>query len=101
MTTLKTTAQEAKFDQGTSNTLSKVGERLQWLVGRKVTVRVAYAELGQLGSETFRAVYQDTVPLGREYFFIFNIAGRHRLIRTSAVVEIDTGDTIIDDDLPD
>lgn len=71
-----------------SNTLSKVSERLAWLVGKKVTVRVVYAEIGQLGGETFEAVYQDTVPLGREYFFIFNISGKHRLIRTTAVVEI-------------
>lgn len=73
-----------------SNTWSKVGERLQWLQGSVVTVRVAYAEIGQIGSETFKAVYEDTVPLGREYFFVFNVSGRRRLIRTSAVVEIST-----------
>lgn len=75
---------------GDSSPLSKVGERLQWLVGHNVTVRVAYAEIGQEGADTFAAVYEDTLPLGREYFFVFNVAGRRRLIRTSAVVEIIT-----------
>lgn len=78
------------FDSSQSNTLSKVGERLLWMTGQKVTVRVVYAEIGQLGSDTFNAVYEDTVPLGREYFFVFNISGRKRLIRTSSVVEIIT-----------
>lgn len=44
-------------------TQSKVGERLEWLVGKKVIVRVAYAEIGQLGGEIFRAVYEDVLPL--------------------------------------
>ena len=69
-------------------TQSKVGERMEWLSGKRVTVRVAYAEIGQVGSETFHGVYEDVVPLGREYFFVFNIAGRRRLVRTSSVVEI-------------
>ncbi len=69
-------------------TQSKLGERLEWLIGKKVTVRVAYAEIGQLGGETFHAVYEDVVPLGREYFFVFNVAGKRRLCRTSSVVEI-------------
>jgi hypothetical protein len=73
-----------------SNTASKVGERLQWLQGQIVRVRVVYAEIGQLGGETFDAVYEDTVPLGREYFFVFNVSGCRRLIRTSSVVEIST-----------
>lgn len=76
------------FDAGQSNTLSKVGERLSWLTGRKVTVRVTYREIGQLGGETFSGVYEDTLPLGRAYFFVFNIAGRRRLITTTSVVEI-------------
>lgn len=79
---------KATPNAGESNTASKVGERLAWLQGRIVEVRVAYAEIGQLGGETFRAVYEDTVPLGREYFFVFSVAGRRRLIRTSTVVEI-------------
>lgn len=73
-------------------TQSKVGERLEWLAGRKVTVRVAYAEIGQLGGETFAAVYEDVVPLGREYFFVFNVAGKRRLVRTSSVIEIAEGE---------
>lgn len=69
---------------------SKVGERLDWLRGQMVTVRVVYAELGQVGGDTFTAIYEDTVPLGREYFFIFNASGQRRLIRTTSVVEIAT-----------
>lgn len=69
---------------------SKVSERLGWMVGSTVIVRVAYAELGQLSPETFTAVYQDTLPLGREYFFVFSVGNHQRLIRTSAVVEITT-----------
>lgn len=73
-----------------AETGSKVGERLEWLQGQMVRVRVAYAELGQVGGDTFTATYEDTVPLGREYFFIFNASGQRRLIRTSSVVEIMT-----------
>jgi|WetSurMetagenome_2_1015567.scaffolds.fasta_scaffold612739_2 hypothetical protein len=69
-------------------TVSKVGERLGWLTGRKVRVRLAYGELGQLGSEEFIAVYMDTLPLGREYFFSFKSGGKNRLVRTTSVVEI-------------
>lgn len=74
-----------KEESGTTN---KVGERVSFLVGRKVCVRVAYGELGQLGSEEFTATYKDTYPMGREYFFCFVCGGRHKLVRASSVVEI-------------
>jgi hypothetical protein len=67
---------------------SKVGERMMWLSGSKVRVRLAYAELGQLGSEEFVATYKDTYPLGREYFFSFEVGGKARIVRTTAVVEM-------------
>jgi hypothetical protein len=78
-----------EFSPDKSNTMSKVSERLQWLQNSKVTVRVCYAEIGQVGNETFEAVYEDTVPLGREYFFVFNVAGRRKLLRTVSVISIE------------
>ena len=70
------------------NTQSKVSERIEWLEGSKVTVRLAYAEIGQVNGESFEAVYMTTVPLGREYFFVFSISGKRRLIRCSSVIEV-------------
>ena len=67
---------------------SKVGERLLWLSGHKVKVRLSYAELGQLASEEFVATHKDTYPLGREYFFCFEVVGKNRIVRTTAVVEM-------------
>ena len=68
---------------------TSVSERLAWwLEGAHCLVRVAYAEIGQVGGEQFHAIYRDVVPLGREYFFVFEVAGRRRLVRTSSVVEI-------------
>jgi hypothetical protein len=69
---------------------SKVGERLQWLSGHKVRVRLRYAELGQLGSEEFVATYIDTAPMGRVYFFIFQAGNKRRLVQTEHVVEMAT-----------
>ena len=62
-----------KLSEDESGIRSKVSERLDWLRGRKVVVRVRYAEIGQLGEETFSGVYEDTLLLGREYFFLFSI----------------------------
>lgn len=69
-------------------TLSKVSERLLWLKGKRVAVRVAYAEIGQMGGESFNALYEDVLPLGREYFFVFRVSNARVLIRTSTVIEV-------------
>lgn len=71
-----------------NNTMSKVAERLLWLRKKEVEVHLAYSELGAIGSETFKAVFEDCIPTGREYFFVFNVAGKRRLVRTASVVEI-------------
>jgi hypothetical protein len=71
-----------------TNPSSKVAERLEWLIGKSVSVRVAYAEIGQMGGEVFQATYVDIVPLGREYFFVFNVGGLRRVFRTSSVIEL-------------
>lgn len=76
------------FDPDASNTLSKVSERVQWLCGSKVTVRMTYFASADAESTMFNAVFEDVLPLGREYFFVFNISGCRRLVRTSNVVEI-------------
>lgn len=70
------------------NVQSRVGERVEFLAGRKVRVRVCYAEIGQMGGEVFDAIFIDCVPLGREYFFVFSISQARRLVKTSSVVEI-------------
>lgn len=67
---------------------SKVGERMMWLSGRNVRVRLRYAELGQLGSEEFVAQYEDCHPMGRSYFFVFSVGGKRRVIQTEHVVEM-------------
>jgi hypothetical protein len=70
------------------NVQSRVGERVEFLQGKKVRLRVAYAEIGQLGGETFDAIFRDCIPLGREYFFVLEVSNATRMIRTSAVIEI-------------
>lgn len=72
----------------TPQSSSKVGERLLWLSGRSVRVRLRYAELGQLGSEEFVATYEDCHPMGRGYFFVFSVGGKRRVINTEHVVEM-------------
>jgi len=67
---------------------SKVGERLLWLSGKSVRVRLRYAELGQLGSEEFVATYVDCHPMGRGYFFVFEVGGKRRVTQTEHVVEM-------------
>lgn len=70
------------------NVQSRVGERVEFLQGKIVRVRVAYAEIGQLGGELFDALFRDCIPLGREYFFVLEVSGKSRLVRTSAVIEL-------------
>jgi hypothetical protein len=84
------TMAQHRFSGEESNTQSRVSERLEWLRGCKVTVRLTYPEIGQLGGEQFKAVYEDTLPLGRAYFFVFSVAGRRRLVSTTSVIEIET-----------
>jgi hypothetical protein len=67
---------------------SKVAERLTWLVGKRVSVRVSYAESGQTAGEEFVGIYRDVLPLGREYFFVFEWNNTERIIRTTSVVEL-------------
>jgi hypothetical protein len=66
---------------------SKVSERLYWLRNKEVRVAVATWETKE-ALEYFDARYEDVVPLGREYFFIFVVKGSRRLIRTTSVIEI-------------
>ena len=67
---------------------SRVAERLGWLIGTTVRVRVSYPEFGKVRTEEFLAVYHDTLPVGGVYFFVFEMAGKRRLIRTDDVLEI-------------
>jgi hypothetical protein len=67
---------------------SKVSERLLWLSGKQVSVRLSYVELGQINSEEFVATYRDTLPMGRAYFFVFEVGGRNRLVRTENVIDM-------------
>jgi hypothetical protein len=70
------------------NSSNRIADRLAWLQGKRVTVRVSYADSGQLSAEEFVGIYRDVVPMGREYFFVFEWNNTERLIRTSSVVEI-------------
>ena len=75
----------------TAHTTSKVSDRLDWLIGQMVEI---YPQVVSGEGERpipFIAVYQDTLPLGSEYFFKFRLEnGTIRLIRTRAVLEIRT-----------
>lgn len=67
---------------------SKVSERMLWLSGKNVKVKLCYAELGQMGSEEFVAAYHDCLPMGAAYFFVFSVGGRRRMVKTTAVLEM-------------
>lgn len=67
---------------------SVVADRLSWLEGHKVRVRVSFVEPGQLSQEVFEGEYTNTLPMGREYFFVFKVSGHMRLVRTSSVLEM-------------
>ena len=72
--------------------VSVVSDRLAWLTGQAVIVKVAAAEyLGIDQPHEFAAVYLETLPMGSAYFFRFKLStGATRLIRTNSVVEINT-----------
>lgn len=65
---------------------SVVGGRLAWLQGKRILVILAGS--GDV-AEAFEAVYFDTLPMGREYFFVFVVEdGKKRLVKTPGVIEI-------------
>jgi len=55
---------------------------------RGKTYRSRYVQLEQTGTRTGTRVKAVPVPLGREYFFVFEVGGKRRLVRTSGVTEI-------------
>ena len=71
-----------------SGETSKVGERVAFMRGKRVTVRLSYAELGKLTEEAFESTLEDVIPLGREYFFVFVTGSKNRLVRCSSVIEV-------------
>jgi hypothetical protein len=82
---------------------SIVADRVAFLEGKKVTVRVWWATASAepkdsadspptpdspSGPHVFSAVFESIVPLGREYFFVLRVDGRRSLIRTGSVLEM-------------
>ena len=67
---------------------SIVSERLRWMQDQSVTVRLTAWGANDCGETEFTAVYRDVYPLGAGYFFLFDQAGKLRLISTTAVAEI-------------
>ena len=67
---------------------SIVSERLRWLQDTSVTVRVTPWGVNDCGESEFTAIYRDVYPLGTSYFFLFDQAGKLRLISTTAVAAI-------------
>lgn len=64
----------------------KVSERLIWLAGKNVMVRLRSADPSQ--TEEFAAIYLDCYPMGRAYFFVLAVAGKRRVIQTDHVLEL-------------
>jgi hypothetical protein len=69
-----------------SNTKSVIAERLDWLEGKDVRIRVR-SESGE-EPEQIVAIYLDTLPVGRAYFFKLKVGGVIHLIQTEQVVEV-------------
>lgn len=67
---------------------SKVSNRLAWLEGQRVYVRMSYADTGQVTTSAFEATYLDTLPMGRSYFFVLSVDGARHVVRTENVVSM-------------
>jgi hypothetical protein len=75
----------------TSNGESIVKERVGFLIGRKVVVRVWWSQEGQQSSpsgDLFDAILVDCIPIGRDYYFVFEANGKRSIIKTAAVLQI-------------
>jgi hypothetical protein len=75
----------------TKNTVNQstsiVSERLTWLIGRNVRVKLQTSAGGQ--SEEFTATYEDCLPVGRGYFMVFMVKEKRRLVQSSYVTQVD------------
>lgn len=67
---------------------SKVSDRMAWLAGKAVKVKVKLEVDGEWTHETFLAQYLDCYPMGRGYFFVFLVDESRRLVATDQVIEI-------------
>lgn len=75
----------------TANGESVVKERVSFLVGKLVRVRVWWSQEGQQaspGGDLFDAVLVDLVPVGRDYYFVFETSGKRSVIKTAAVLQM-------------
>jgi hypothetical protein len=70
---------------------SIVSERLTWLIGHKVRVKVRANSDGQ--SEDFTGNYEDCLPVGRAYFMVFMVKGLRRMLQSDYIVQIDEDET--------
>lgn len=73
---------------------STMRERLTDLIGKRVQVRVwwsAEAKEASPDGDLFVAVLRDCIPIGRDYYFVFELQGsrpRRTMIKTAAVLQV-------------
>ena len=87
---MKAEKQTKNADNQPTNRLqpaSIVSERLTWLIGRNVRVKLQTSKDGQ--SEDFTAIYEDCLPVGRGYFMVFVVKKKRRLVQSSYVTQLD------------
>ncbi len=82
------------MSEGATKDGSRVTERLAFLIGKRVRVRVWWNSEAQAASpagDLFVATFIDCLPVGRDYFLVFETNGRPRrtIIKSSAVLQIE------------
>ena len=82
------------MDDGATKDGSIASERLEFLIGKLVQVRVwwrAEAQVSSPGGDLFDAILVDVFPIGRDYYYVFASIGdnpKRSIIKTAAVLEI-------------
>jgi hypothetical protein len=66
---------------------SIVSERLTWLIGHKVRVKLRTTPDGQ--SEDFTGIYEDCLPVGRGYFMVFKVEEKRRMLQSDHIIQLD------------
>ena len=62
-------------------------ERLEWMRGKEVDVRIVYYEEGAPCGEAFAGVYVDAVRLGEAVFLLVQIGHVLRAVNTKSIVD--------------
>lgn len=71
-----------------------VQERIAFLIGRRVRVRLWWSDEGRAASpegDLFEGTLLGCVPIGRDYFFVFSTGGdnpQRSIIKSAAVLQV-------------